>query len=179
ATRIGEARLACETIVLATGPWVCQTQRWLGSSLPIEPVKGEMLRMRLPGEGLRLDLSHGDISLYRRGEGAGVGGGGEEAGEPGILDEARSEEGRARLMAGAMRILPGMERAELLEHCAAVRPQGPSGLPILGRLSEWENVFVANGGGIKGILLCTGMAQAMQELLVHGGARMATAFQAA
>lgn len=173
---LGGGVLPCEAIVLATGPWVSETRRWLGVSLPIEPVKGQMLRMRLSGEGLRFDFSHGDIALYRRGrDEIWVGVTKERDG----LDETPTEDGRAHLMAGAVRMLPDMARAVLLEHCAAARPQGPSGLPIVGKAAGWDNVFVANGGGIKGILLCTGIAQAIHDLLLVGSTRMPLAFQAA
>lgn len=174
--RIDGGAVPCDAVVLATGPWVDEPRRWLGFSLPIEPVKGQMLRMRLPGEGLRHDLSHGDIALYRRGDGeiwVGV------TKEPGHLDEMPTEDGRAQLMAGAARLLPAMERARLLEHCAAARPQGPAGLPIVCNAPGWDNVLVANGGGIKGILLCTGMAQAVCDLLLLGHTEMPVACRAA
>jgi glycine oxidase len=84
------------------------------------------------------------------------------------LDETPTEQGRAYLMAGAIQILPDMARASLLEHCASVRPQGPSGLPIVGETPGWDNVYVANGGGIKGVLLSMGIAQAIHDLLLAG-----------
>lgn len=174
--RTSGGRLPCDAVVLATGPWVVETRRWLGLALPVEPVKGQMLRMRLPGAAPRFDISHGDIALYRRGRGevwVGV------TKEPAGLDETPTEEGRAHLMAGAVRLMPDMAGAALIEHCAAARPQGPSGLPVVGQAPGWDNVVVANGGGIKGILLCAGMAQAVCDLLLAGGTSMPLQFQAA
>ena len=163
--RVAGGGIACDAIVLATGPWVAETRTWLGMSLPVELVKGQMLKMRLPGAGPRYDLSHGEISLYRRGDDEiWVGVTKEQAG----LDETPTEQGRAYLMAGAIRILPDMARAILLEHCASVRPQGPSGLPIVGEAPGLDNVYVANGGGIKGVLLSMGIAQAIHDLLLAG-----------
>jgi glycine oxidase len=94
------------------------------------------------------------------------------------LDETPTSAGREHLLAGAARIFPDMARAILLEHCAAVRPQGPSGLPVVGKAPAWDNVYVANGGGIKGILLCTGIAQAIHDLLLVGSTRLLPEFQA-
>jgi glycine oxidase len=169
AVRVGRDSISCDAVVLATGPWVSETKEWLGLSLPVEPIKGQMLRMKLPGEAPRHDISHGIISLYRRGgDEIGVGVTKEGVG----LDEASTEAGRAHLIAGAVRIFPDMAGAVLLEHLTALRPQGPSGFPIVGKAPEWENVYVANGGGIKGVLLCTGIGQAIRDLLLEGASRM-------
>jgi len=166
--------IACDSIVLATGPWVAETRRWLGLALPVEPVKGQLLKMKLPGPDLRFDLSHNEISLYRRNrEEIWVG----VTIEPGLLDEAPTDGARAHLLAGARRIMPAMVSAILLEHCAGIRPQGPAGLPVAGKAAAWDNVYVANGGGIKGILLCTGIAQAIQDLLIAGSTPLLAAIQ--
>jgi glycine oxidase len=60
--------LACDALVLATGPWVAETRSWLGIELPVEPVKGEMLRLKLRGANVTHDFTHSIISLYRRGD---------------------------------------------------------------------------------------------------------------
>src|ERR1700726_4700030 len=40
--------ITCDDLVFATGPWVAQIRSWLGIDVAIEPVKGEILLMRLP-----------------------------------------------------------------------------------------------------------------------------------
>lgn len=160
-TATGE--IVCDAVVLATGPWTAGTAQWLGLSLPVKPLKGEMLRMKLPGDGLRFDLTHGPVSLYRRGnDEAWVGVTQEEAG----MDETPTEKARDYLLASAVRILPEIVDAELIEHTASLRPMTPDGLPIVMRAEGWENVFVANGGGQKGVLLCTGIAEKIHDLLL-------------
>jgi glycine oxidase len=159
----GEGEIACDAVVLATGPWISETERWLGLSLPVTPLKGEMLRMKLAGEGLRFDLTHGPVSLYRRGrDEAWVGVTQEEAG----MDETPTREAREYLLGEAIHILPEMARAELLEHTASLRPVTPGGLPIAMKAGNWENVYIANGGGGKGVLLCTGIARKIHDLLL-------------
>ena len=41
--RAGE--IECESVVFATGPWSGQVESWLGVRVPVEPLKGEILRM--------------------------------------------------------------------------------------------------------------------------------------
>jgi glycine oxidase len=155
----------CDALVLATGPWVAETRAWLGVDVPVTPVKGEMLRLRLPGRNISHDFTHGLISLYRRGDDeVWVGVTREAAG----FDESATESGRGTLVDGAARIMPAIRDAETIEHLAALRPMSRSALPIVARASGWNNAFVANGGGIKGVLLAPGVGAAVRDLVVKG-----------
>ena len=61
--------LDCDVVVLASGPWSAEAERWIGSPIPVEPYKGEILRMDLPGPPLASDVSSGHTSLYQRAQG--------------------------------------------------------------------------------------------------------------
>ena len=155
----------CDALVLATGPWVAETSAWIGVELPIAPVKGEMLRLRLRDRNISHDFTNGLISLYRRGaEEVWVGVTREQAG----FDESATEVGRRTLIDGAARIMPALRDAEVIEHLAALRPMTRTALPIVGRADGWNNVYIANGGGIKGMLLSTGVGAAIRDLVLNG-----------
>ena len=174
AVQTDDQEIPCDAVVLATGAWVAEIQKWLGVSLPVKPVKGQLLRMKLPGEGLHYDLTCGVAGLYRRNQNeVWVGGTQEHAG----FDETPTDEMREFLLKEAVRIMPEMARAELLEHTATLRPVTPSGFPIAGQSPGWNNVFIANGGGNKGVLLCTGIAQAIHDLVLTGRTAMPLNFQ--
>ena len=169
AVRSDAGSFACDAVVLATGPWVDETKHWLDLDLGVEPVKGEMLRMRLPPPNITHDLTHGMISLYRRGnDEAWVGVTRERAG----FDESPTAEGRRALIEGASRIMPAIREASLVEHVASLRPMALSGLPLVGRAPGWDNVYIANGGGIKGVLLSTGIGAAIRDLVLTGTTTM-------
>jgi glycine/D-amino acid oxidase-like deaminating enzyme len=172
AVRTESGEHACDALVLATGPWVAETRAWLGVELAVEPVKGEMLRLRLSGANITHDFTHGLTSLYRRGDDelwVGV------TREPCGFDEEPSEQGKRALVDAAARILPAIRGATLLADLAALRPATPTGLPVLGRAPGWDNVFVANGGGSKGMLLCTGIGVAIRDLVLQGETPMPVA----
>jgi glycine/D-amino acid oxidase-like deaminating enzyme len=169
AVRTEAGELACDALVLATGPWVAETRAWLGIELAVEPVKGEMLRMRLPGANITHDFTHGIISLYRRGDDElWVGVTRERRG----FDAEPSAAGREALVDAGARIMPAIRDAAILAHLAALRPMTPMGLPVVGRAPGWDNVFVANGGGGKGMLLCTGIGVAIRDLVLTGETAM-------
>jgi glycine oxidase len=170
AVRTGRGEIACDAVVFATGPWVAEMREWLGLELPVEPVKGEMLRMKLPGERLCDDFTHGMTTLYGRGrDEVWIGVTKERAG----FDESPTEGGRRSLLEHAGRIMPAIKHAAVLEHIAALRPMTPTGMPIVGQAPGWANVYLANGGGVKGVLLCTGIGQAICDLILTGRTGMA------
>jgi glycine oxidase len=165
AVRTDKAELECDAAVLATGPWVAETKAWFGVDLPVKPVKGEMLRLRLPGADIACDFTHGLISLYKRGAGeVWVGVTRESCG----FDERPSEAARKRLFDGAARIMPAIAGAEMIGQLASIRPMRDNGLPMIGKLLGGEEIFIANGGGIKGILTCTGVGRAIADMVLTG-----------
>ena len=82
------------------------------------------------------------------------------------FDSAPSAEVKGFLMDGASRIMPTIRHATLLEHVAALRPMTASNTPITQLAEGWQNVYIANGGGTKGVLLSVGMAKRICELLL-------------
>jgi glycine/D-amino acid oxidase-like deaminating enzyme len=156
--------IACDQVVFATGPWVADLHSWLGVDLAIEPVKGELLLLQMGGEMIQHDLTLEQACLYRRRDDqVWVGSTMRDCGH----ECAPSEEAKESLMEGAARILPDIRNAKLLKHVAALRPMAASG-PIAERASGWQNVYIGNGGGTKGLLLSVGIARKIREILVHG-----------
>lgn len=164
-----EGLVAGDAVVFAAGAWVGPPDAWLNFDSRVTPLKGEMLRVKLPGVGLDHDFTRGLVSLYRRGSDEcwiGV------TQQPGGLDETPSEAGRHQLLGGAEAIFPSIRQATLLEHTASVRPMRPCGLPVVGRVPGWDNAYIANGGGSKGVLLSTGLGRAISDLIRTGATRL-------
>ena len=72
------------------------------------------------------------------------------------------------IMADFMKMIPGMDDAELVQQTACLRPLSADGMPIVDKVTGWDNLFVATGAGRKGILWSTGMAQVMFDLIDTG-----------
>lgn len=163
--RTKERTIVCDDIVLATGAWVASIESWLGINLSVEPVKGELLLMRLPGQPPRYDFTWGLTSLYRR-----------RASEVWVgvtmdhcgFDSTPTSEAKTLLLDRAARIMPCIQDATLLHHIAGLRPMPVSNAPLAGRARGWENVYIANGGGAKGILLSVAIARRIRDLLLDG-----------
>ena len=66
------------------------------------------------------------------------------------------------------RVFPDLAEAKLAKHTACLRPVTPDWLPVLGRASGWENVYLATGAGKKGILLAPGIGRSVADLMTTG-----------
>jgi glycine oxidase len=160
-----DGEITCDTVVLAMGPWVRAAEQWLDCSIPVEPLKGEILRMALPEPALAHDLLGPDVSLYSRSDGlVWCGATTEWRG----FDKAPSESARQFLLQGATRLMPAMARATLVQHTVCLRPVAADDLPIIGKAPGWDNVYLATGGGKKGILLAPGTGRAVADLIIEG-----------
>jgi glycine oxidase len=153
----------CDEVVLATGPWIAQIKAWLGIELRIKPLKGELLLMQAPEAMAPYDFTWRTACLYRRRDNElWVGGNWDDCG----FDSAPTENAKRALLDGAARIMPAIRHARLLDHIAALRPVSLSGEPIASRANGWDNVYIANGGGFKGVLLSVAIARRVRYLLL-------------
>ena len=157
--------IPCDAVVFATGPWAGQVEQWLGIPVPIEPFKGEILRMKLDGPPLDRDFHSADADLNHREDGqTWIAATEERVG----FDMNPSDEARAGLMKGAVSLMPAMKDAQLVLHTACLRPLSPDWMPVIGKAPGWDNAYLATGAGKKGILISPGMGKAVADLIVSG-----------
>jgi glycine oxidase len=162
---LADGHVVCDTVVLATGPWARDAEAWLGTSIPVAPLKGEILRMQLPGPALVHDFVSTDILLCSR-PGGQVWCAATEEWQG--FDTQPSASARALIRQRAQALLPAMADATLIEQTVCLRPVTPDWLPLIGRAPGWDNVYLATGGAKKGILLGPGMGKAIADLITTG-----------
>ena len=160
-----DGELECGQVVLALGPWSRQAESWLNTYIPVDPLKGEILRMQLPGDPLVHDVSGGGASIYSKPDGLAWCGTTEDWRG---FDRQPLPETRDRILAGVKRIFPAISEASLVMHTACLRPVTPDWLPIIGRASGYSNAWLATGAGKKGILLAPGFGKAVADLVTKG-----------
>ena len=157
--------IACESVVFAAGPWSGQVGDWLGVSVPIEPNKGEIVRVTLPSGPLSADFHSRYVDLNHRENGEVWMGATEESQG---FDLEPSDQARNTLLKGALRLMPAMADAEVVLHTACLRPLSPDWMPILGHAPGWDNALLATGAGKKGILLSPGIGKSIADLITEG-----------
>jgi glycine oxidase len=165
AVLMGDAEIACDQLVLAAGPWSREAETWLDISIPVDPLKGEILRLDAVGSPPAHDFSGGGGSLHPKPDGLIWCGTTEEWQG---FDKVLSPTARQSIMRGAVKLMPALAQARLVLQTACLRPVTPDWLPIVGQAPGWDNVYLATGAGKKGILLSPGMGKATADLITQG-----------
>lgn len=160
-----EGEIDCESVVIATGPWSGGAEEWLGLKIPVQPLKGEIVRVEPVGAPLEQDFSGAGSSLYMRADGL-IWVGATEADEG--FDNEPTEAAKKKLLDGAFKIMPSLANARIVKHTACLRPVTSDWLPIVGATPGWDNAYLATGAGKKGILISPGMGKATSDLITQG-----------
>lgn len=149
---------AAPTVVNCAGAWAGQ---WSPLRLPARPVKGQMLALAAAHGLLRHVIRAPEVYLVPRSDGRVlIGTTVEEAG----YDKRTESPTIHRLQREAIRLVPALEQARVLEAWAGLRPGTPDELPMLGATSI-SGYFVAAGHFRDGILLAPVTARVMGQLI--------------
>ncbi|MGI5523925.1 glycine oxidase ThiO [Micromonospora sp. CA-259024] len=141
------------------------------TSLPVRPVKGQILRLRAP-DGLAPGFRH-VIRGYADGEPVYLV---PRAGGEVVLGATVEERSDTTVTAGAVQrllragvdLLPELAEYELVEAVAGLRPGTPDNAPILGPLPGRPDVLAATGHHRHGIVLTPITADLIADLVLTG-----------
>ena len=172
AVTLEDGQIEASTVVVAMGPWSGRVAEWCGVSAPVEPLKGQILRLRQEGPPFGVSLNYRGNYVDSKADGLIWAGSTEE--ETGF-DNMPSSKGRDSILADLAQMAPSVVSAQLMNHTACLRPVTPDGIPIVGRLPGWDNLYLASGAGRKGILWSVGMSQIAADLITQGETEVAGA----
>ena len=152
-------------VILAMGPWSRHASDWCGVDIPVTPLKGQILRLRHGGEPVRTSMHYAGSYVVTKSDGLTWVGTTEELVG---FDETPTNEARDKIMSDLLKMIPSLLDAELVQHTACLRPLSDDGLPIVGKVPGWQNLYLGTGAGRKGILWSTGMCHGLTELILNG-----------
>jgi glycine/D-amino acid oxidase-like deaminating enzyme len=167
------AEIEADAVVLAMGPWTGKGTAPLGREIACRAFLAQCLRAEVPG-GLPLHVigagvywilpkKNGEVilSMYD----------GPDLIERPSLDASLTEEVKLETLKGVARILPALENAKILEYrgdLLAMAPTPPYHKPVIGRLPEWQNGYVASRFGGLGVCMSPATGELMAELIDTG-----------
>jgi glycine oxidase len=135
----------------------------LGWQPGVRPVRGQIALLNTGVPRLRPILLHGKRYLVPRPDGRVLVGSTEE--DAGF--NANPTSGAvAELLAFANALVPAWAQARLERCWAGLRPGSPDGLPYLGGVPGWDNLYLAAGHFRSGLQLSPGSGLVMKELLL-------------
>jgi D-hydroxyproline dehydrogenase subunit beta len=163
-----EGTLACGVVVIAAGPWSRPLAEAAGVALPLEPRKGQLVRLRAAGGDERL-IRHKVVEAGYLGSVASadatlqvttvlettwegdvlVGSSRERRGFDLSVDDAVSR----AMLDEAFALMPGLRALELDAAWAGLRPWLPDGLPAIGPSTAVTGLWLATGHEGAGVAL--------------------------
>ncbi len=154
--------VCCDTLVNAAGAWAGRLGEMLGLSIPIVPIKGQILLTEKLPSILRSCLSTSDCYVAQKDNGEVlIGSTTEEAGFDTTVDLSAIK----GLAEGAVRAVPALGTMNCKRSWAGLRPGTPDELPILGRVPAVEGYVNACGHFRTGILLSAVTASAISSVV--------------
>jgi D-amino-acid dehydrogenase len=150
----GDAR-PVDAVVIAGGAWSPAVGEALGFQLPVEPQRGQILHMEMPGVDTSrwpIILGHHSHYLLTFPTNRVVAGATREVGSG--YDVRLTAGGTHEVLSEALRVAPGLANATIAEWRIGLRPYSPiDQLPILGRAPGYDNLYLATGHGPSGLQL--------------------------
>ena len=164
------AVLRAPAVVIAAGAW-SSTIEGVPPGLRVRPVKGQLLRLRLPADlppvlerTVRGTVRGGDVYLVPRADGeVVVGATSEERG----FDRTVTAGAVHDLLRDATALVPVLGELRLAETCAGLRPGTADNGPVVGG-TDVDGLVVATGHYRNGVLLSAATADAVAALLDGG-----------
>jgi glycine oxidase len=142
--------LEADAVVLATGAWSGLWGEKFKRVIPVRPVRGQAVMFQTPPGLLKHILFSPLAYLVPRQDGrVYVGSTLEEVG----FDKTTTSTALERLKRGAQKALPALSETLMEDSWAGLRPGSPDGWPFLGKLPDWEGVWIAAGHFTHGLLL--------------------------
>lgn len=162
---LGE-RVGCAATVLAAGAWSASIDG-VPRSLPLFPLKGQMIRYDTRDAGLHVPLNRpvygaGVYVVSRANSRILVGATSEEAG----FDTALTQEAAAGLGRGAKRLFPQLASLLPADQWSGIRPMTSDSLPVLGTDPEFPSLIYACGHSRNGILKAPLTAKCVADLFL-------------
>lgn len=149
--------------IVAAGPWSSRLLETVDVTVPIEPLKGQIVRTRAPGPPMRVSLWWDSDYAGSKPDGLLWCGTTEERVG---FDEQTTDSARDGILASARRVLPFLSDAEIVTQTACLRPVTADGLPVVGSLTDHSNIIVASGGGRNGIVLGPALGKVAADIAI-------------
>lgn len=139
-----------EALIVCSGAWSGELERWLGISIPIHPIRGQICSFGGTVEEVRHMVFSSQAYWVGKRNGEIVCGASEDV--AGFATEV-TEKGISRLTSATNSLYPFLSDRPLKRQWAGLRPATRDGMPLLGKVNGRSDVIMAAGHYRNGILL--------------------------
>ncbi len=154
--------LSFESLCITAGSWSTLILKSLGLEIPVRPIRGQIVQLRMPQLPFDCVIEHGRQYLVPRQDGLIlVGSTQEDVG----FEKRNTVDGIAQLLEFAVSLVPELRNAEVLRCWSGLRPASPDELPLLGEVPGFSNVFVGAGHFRSGLQMSPGTAAILADVI--------------
>ncbi|MDQ6969183.1 MAG: glycine oxidase ThiO [Mariprofundus sp.] len=156
-------RVEADAVLLAAGSWSGELASQIDLTLPIQPVKGQIVLLKDQPGTVNHIIKHDDAYLVPRSDGhILVGASMEYVGfQRGTTDTVVEQ-----LLDATYKIAPGLKKAKIIQQWMGFRPGSPDGLPYLGPVDGHPGLWVASGHYRNGVVLAPGTADIISRWIM-------------
>lgn len=159
----GGDAVGADAVLLAAGSWSGGLSGAMGLSLPVRPVKGQIVLLHCEPDAVRHIVKHDDAYFVPRLDGRVLVGA--------SLEDAGFRRGNTvaevgRLLDAVRRIMPALHEAEIERQWMGFRPGSPDGLPYIGPVAGRPGLWVATGHYRNGVVLAPATAELVSRWIM-------------
>ncbi|HLN16760.1 MAG TPA: FAD-dependent oxidoreductase [Acidimicrobiales bacterium] len=163
----GDGTIACGALTVAGGAWSAAFERELRATIPVRPLKGQIVHLELPGADstrwpIVQPVAHHYLVSWPGGR---VACGGTLEAAAGF-DTRVTAAGLHELLRECLLVAPGLAGASVVDVRVGLRPASADGEPVVGPVPGWSNVHVVTGHGTEGLLLGPWSARLVADALL-------------
>lgn len=160
--RTESGELHADHVVIAAGAWSSGLAKMVNITLPVEPVRGQIIQFRGPPGLLGRVLCDGEHYLLARRSGdIIVGSTREHVG----FDKDITAAAREELTQVACKLLPVLKGAAPARQWSGIRPSSPEGIPFIGEHPKLKGLWFNTGHYTNGVTLAPGSARLLADLM--------------
>jgi glycine oxidase len=149
-----------DVYVMTAGAWSRELMGEHAQSVPVKPMRGQMLLYRLPSGTLPTILFQDDFYLIPRLDGHILAGSTvEDVG----FDKSTTQQAGESLAAKAHKLLPQLTDAPLIQHWSGLRPGSPDNIPVIGLHPAFDNLYLNTGHFRYGVTMAPSSAKLLYE----------------
>ncbi|TCB79710.1 glycine oxidase ThiO [Acinetobacter sp. ANC 3781] len=157
-------QIQADQIVIATGAWSAHWSQQLNMSIPVNPVQGQMLLFKTPEKWLPTICMNKVMYLIPRQDGHVVCGS--------SMDELGFEHRpnihtQQTIYKACLEMVPELESFPIAKQWAGLRPSSPTGVPYIGKMPEFDNLWANFGHFRNGLCMGPASARLLRQLILE------------
>lgn len=149
--------------VVASGAWTGLLSQQLPQPIPVKPIQGQMILFKAPKDWLLTMVMHNGIYLIPRLDGHIVCGSSTD--DVGFNTDMNAEIG-LKLKQAAYQMIPELKEMPIVHAWAGLRPSVPDGVPYIGPMPDFNNLWLNTGHFRNGLVMAPASARLLKQQML-------------